>query len=99
MGQQIIVGVIIGLVMAAVAGLVAYFTSRGYNMKSQEAVTDKLNEHATMIAHQQTRLNEHMSNSDAHWTPRERDALTEQISRIEDGVQTLLKRSSGDLRP
>lgn len=87
------------LAAMAVSGLVAYLISHGYNMRNNQAIVDKQSEHSTLIKEHADKLNKHMDDNDAHWTSRERESLTKQIDRIEDGVQKLLSRSSGDLRP
>lgn len=92
MGQQIIVGITVGLTIAGISALVGYLVSHGYNLRNQKLVTDKLNEHSTSIAQHLDQLTMHMADNDAHWTTRERDALTKQIDRIDENVQTLLGR-------
>lgn len=92
MTQQIIIGLTVGIGVAAFSGLVGYLVSHGYNLRNQKAVSDKLNEHTTQISENKAILDEHMANEDAHWTKRERDGLTSQIDRIDANVQRLLER-------
>lgn len=92
MQQQIVAGVVVGLIVAGFSGLMGYLVSHGYNLRNQKVVTDKLSEHTTQISEYRAILDGHMTDSDAHWTPRERDALTKQIDRIDGNVQKLLER-------
>ena len=83
------------LVLAAISAFVAFLVSWGWSKRAMQDIEKQIDKHANYHKEHYT----HAADTDAHWTPRERDALTRQIDRIEKGVSQLLQRSSGDLRP
>lgn len=85
-----VAGVIISLIAAFAALIRSYSENLGEVRAWRKMVEDQLDHHA---AHHKEHYR-HMTNSDVHWTERERDAQSKQLERIEELIKDLLKPRS-----
>lgn len=79
------------LIIAGISSLMSFAVSWGYNRATMDGVNKTIDKHGSYHSEHYA----HATNTDMHWTRRERDELTKRIDEIADDLKELLRRNGG----